>query len=321
MIDPLVIATRGSRLALWQAEYVAGLLRQALAVEVRIAPVRSAGDDLPGSMATSEAVAAAGAGLFTDAVERAVAEGRADLAVHSLKDLPTCSSEGLTVAAIPPRGPAGDVLVCPAGQTLAELPAGAVVLSGSLRRRALLLEARGDVQVAPVRGNVPTRLAKLDAGAGEATVLAEAGLVRLGLDGRIAERLDPEHFAPACGQGALAIQARSDRPELLTALAALDHAATRAAVTAERAFLAAVGAGCAAPVGAHANLAGTVLHLRALVAEVDGTAVIRRRGSAPADEADALGRQLAEEILAAGGRAIIDDLLGRTPPENRKEPR
>lgn len=321
MSDPLVIATRGSRLALWQAEHVAGLLRQALGLEARITPIRSAGDDLPGTMAAAEAVAAAGAGLFTDAVERAVAEGRADLAVHSLKDLPTCSSEGLIVAAIPARGPAGDVLVSREGHALADLPAGAVVLSGSLRRRALVLEARPDVQVAPIRGNVPTRLSKLDAGAGDAIVLAEAGLVRLGLAERIAQRLDPEHFAPACGQGALAVQARSDRPELLAALAGIDDAPTRAAVTAERAFLAAVGAGCAAPVGGYAHPDGDDLHMLALVAEIDGTAVIRRRGTAPATEAESLGRRLAEEILAAGGRAIVDDLLGRTPPGHGKDTR
>src|SRR5450755_1221269 len=238
----LVIASRGSQLALWQARWVAAQL-SAAGHPCRIEIVKTTGDKI-----TDVPLAKVGTkGLFTKEIEEALLDGRADLAVHSLKDLPTELPAGLVLAAVPPREDPRDAVV---GKKLADLPLGAKVGTSSLRRAAQLRQLRPDLQVESVRGNLDTRLRKLDEGQYDAILLAAAGLKRLGWGDRIAEILAPEKMCPAVGQGALAIETRAGS----TAVAALDHADTHIAVMAERAVLAALGGGCQVPIGAYATV-------------------------------------------------------------------
>lgn len=297
----LVIATRGSRLARRQAESVRdALVRQHPGLAVRLEVVRTRGDTT-----RSPADELLQRGLFTSEIERAVAAGRAGLAVHSLKDLPTAPTGGLIIAAVPPREDPADCLVSPAGG-LDDLPPGATVLTGSPRRRAQLLHRRPDLQVAAIRGNVPTRLARLDEGAGDALLLAVAGLARLGLSDRVTQRLDPTDFLPACGQGALALQIRSDDTETARLVAPLDDPSTRASVEAERAFLAELGAGCRAPAGAYVQACGTRMRIRGLVCDVDGRAPVRDELTVePGDDPAQVGRTLARRLLDAGAAEIL----------------
>ena len=303
----LRIGTRGSKLAMWQARRVRELLRQARAgLEADLSIIHTRGDRLPA------AVAAPGpeGGLFTAEIERALLEGRVDLAVHSLKDLPTRVAEGSRLAAFPERADAADALVARGGLTLESLPRGATVLTGSPRRRALLLHSRPDLNVEPVQGNVETRLRKLDELGADALMLACAGLERLGLSDRVAERLDPERFPPACGQGALVVQARADDEEVLACCAAVDDTATRLAVTAERAYLAALGGGCRVPVGAFGRFEGDAqqMALSGMLADPGGTGLLLLtvRGRAATDvEAAELGRRLAGLMRGQGGRRPV----------------
>ncbi len=307
-MKPLVIATRGSELAIRQAELVRDAIVSARpGVEVRIKKVRTAGD----ALVDSPRVSALDKGLFTGAIEDELLAGTADAAVHSLKDLPTELSDGLLIAAVPKREDPADALLSNGGACLNELPSGTVVLTGSPRRTAQVLHLRGDLKVRGVRGNVPTRVRKLrdrDAGA---MVLAVAGLARLGMLGEIAERLDPAEFIPACGQGALAIEARADDTRTLDILAAMEHAATRLAVTAERAFLAGLGGGCLVPAGAYARRGDDGrCAITGMVADADGRRLLRCTISGVLDgeeSAEALGRSLAEELRARGCQAILDD--------------
>src|SRR5437660_7692194 len=240
----LVIASRGSQLALWQAHWVESQLKAA-GHECRIEIIKTTGDKI-----TDVPLAKVGTkGLFTKEIEEALLDGRAHLAVHSLKDLPTELPEGLVLGAVPEREDPRDAMV---GRTLANLPLGAKVGTSSLRRAAQLRRLRPDLQVESIRGNLDTRLRKLDEGQYESIVLAAAGLARLGWSGRIAEFLQPEVMCPAVGQGALAIETRIGED----ACRALDHAPTRAAVTAERAVLSALGGGCLTPIGAYARVEG-----------------------------------------------------------------
>jgi len=293
----LVIASRGSQLALWQARWVERQLTAA-GHECRIEIVKTTGDQI-----TDVPLAKVGAkGLFTKEIEEALLDGRADLAVHSLKDLPTELPEGLVLAAVPEREDPRDAVV---GRRLADLPAGARVGTSSLRRAAQLRKLRGDLTVESVRGNLDTRLRKLDAGQYDAILLAAAGLKRLGWGGRIAEILAPEAMCPAVGQGALAIETRAAGAGF-DACAALDHRDTHAAVAAERGLLAALGGGCQVPIGAHATVDGGRLLLKAMVASPDGSELVRGEAEGAVGEAESIGRNLGAELLDRGARKILE---------------
>lgn len=305
-MSALRLATRPSPLALAQSAAVARLIHSRTGRDVELVTVSTVGDR---SSAPLEQIG--GTGVFTSAVRDELIAGRVDLAVHSLKDLPTAAAPGLAVAAIPTRADARDVLVCAGGRSLADLPDGARVGTGSPRRAAQLRHIRPELTVVGIRGNVGTRLARL---AGDqpldAIVLAAAGLDRLGgelalPDGANVDVLDPSVMIPAPGQGALAVECRSDDLSTVLALTPLDDAATRAAVTAERAALAALEAGCSAPVGVHAVVESDHLDLRGVVAAADGSRVVTHRISGTVDDAVRIGRALADELLAAGAAELM----------------
>ncbi len=244
-----------------------------------------------------------GKGLFTKELEDALLDKRIDLAVHSLKDMPTELPEGLTLAAVPEREDARDAIV---GKTLDELPKGAKVGTSSLRRAAQLKAFRPDLAIENIRGNLDTRLRKLDDGQYDAIVLAAAGLRRLGWGGRIAEIIPVEIMCPAVGQGALAIETRNGQDEAAAVCATLIHEDTFQAVTAERALLAGLGGGCQVPIGAHARVRADRLHLRAIVARPDGGEVIAREAEGPLERAQRIGAQLAQDLLAAGADRLLN---------------
>lgn len=302
------IGTRGSALARWQADHVAGLLHAAYPdLTVEIAIVTTHGDrvlDTPLPLL-------GGKGLFTAELEAALRGGEIDLAVHSLKDLPTDDPAGLTVGAVPQRAAVSDVLVSRDGQPLGDLPDGAAIGTSSRRRAAQLLLYRPDLYIADIRGNVDTRLRKVHDPAGDydATILARAGLERLGRLDEAAEELSLGVMLPAPGQGALGIQCR-DEAGSLALLDPLNHAPTRAAVTAERAFLAALGGGCAVPIAAYARQQDGHLHLQGRVIALDGTQQIdvTGRGDATVEAAQALGAALAADALSQGAGAILEAL-------------
>jgi hydroxymethylbilane synthase len=295
----LRLGTRGSRLALWQASYVAELLRPWCATE--IVEIETAGDqvrDVPLAQI-------GGQGVFTKEIQRAVLDGRVSVAVHSLKDLPTEPVEVLLLAAVPPRGASGDVLIAPGHRSLDRLPAGAVVATSSLRRSAQIQHRRPDLRIVPVRGNVETRLRKLDAGEFDALVLAEAGLERLGLGGRITEHLDPSWMLPAVGQGALGLECRADAAQERELLGRINDAPTHQAVLAERALLRTLQGGCQVPLGASGQVQTGSLTLRAAVLDPQGRRRIEASFSGPAENAEELGRQLALELLSQGAANLL----------------
>jgi hydroxymethylbilane synthase len=292
------VATRGSALALAQARAVADRLS---ADRVEIVAMRTEGDRL----AEARLAAVGGKGLFVREIEEALLRGDVDVAVHSLKDLPAELPRGLVLAAFPERADARDVLVGRRPLRFADLPAGAVLGTSSPRRRALALASRPDLTVEPIRGNVDTRLRKLESGEYDAIVLAAAGLARLGVVPRHAEPLAPEVFVPAVGQGVLAVEARLDDARTLAALRALDHEPTRVCALAERAFLGRLGASCVTPMAAHARLSGHRLVLDAVVASEDGRTVMRESADGEAERAEALGVRVAEALLARGAAAVV----------------
>jgi len=293
----LVIGSRGSQLALWQAKWI-GVRLAELGQETRIEIIKTTGDKI-----TEVPLAKVGTkGLFTKEIEEALLDGRIDLAVHSLKDLPTEVPAGLSIAAIPLREDARDALV---GARLDELPAGANVGTSSLRRAAQLRVVRPDLIIESVRGNLDTRVRKLDEGQYLAIVLAAAGLMRLGWADRIAEILQPEVMCPAVGQGALAIETRREGAAR-EICAALDHGATRAAVTAERAVLASLGGGCQVPIGAHAEVSGSALRLIGVVIAPDGSLMVRKSDLGATADAVKIGRRVGAALLAAGAREILE---------------
>lgn len=293
----LRVATRGSALARWQAERVAALLRRAdPRVEVELVITETSGDrrlDVP-------IWELGGKGVFAKEVQAAVLDGRADLAVHSAKDLPSTTPPGLVLASVPERGDARDALV---GSTLAELPDGAEVATGSLRRRAQLAAVRPDLKFVGLRGNMQTRLAK--AADHDAIVVAAVALERLGLGEHIAERLDTEVVLPQVAQGALGVECRADDEELRARLGAIEHHEARRAVDAERGFLAELGGDCSLPAAAYAVVDGDVVRIRGLLAAPDGSTLLRREESGP--DPEAAGRAVARHLLDHGGA----DLLSR----------
>jgi hydroxymethylbilane synthase len=318
--ETLRLGTRGSPLALWQAREVERLLlaaRPGLRIEREILKT-------PGDRVQDEALFRIGdKGLFTKDVEAALVAGRIDLAVHSLKDLPTALAPGLVVGAVLEREDPRDALVS-AGPWLHELPAGARVGTSSLRRRAQLLSLRPDLRIVDVRGNVSTRLAKTERGECEALVLARAGLLRLGLESRAVEVFEPERMLPAVGQGVVAVEVRGADARARDLAAAIDHAATRLAVTAERALLARLEGGCQVPVGGLAVCVAGGLRLDGLVAALDGRRVVRvSETSRVTSEAEALGlgERAAARLLAGGAAEVLDGIraAGRAVPARREK--
>jgi len=299
----LIIASRGSQLALWQAHWVKQQLA-ALGYPSRIDIVKTTGDKITDVPLAQVGAQVGAKGLFTKEIEEALLEGRADLAVHSLKDLPTELPAGLVLAATPAREDPRDALV---GKRLADLPAGAKVGTSSLRRAAQLRKIRPDLRIEPVRGNLDTRLRKLDQGRYDAIMLAAAGLKRLGWEDRIAEILSPDIVCPAVGQGALAIETGTTG---LLACQKLNHAATHSAITAERALLAALGGGCQVPIGAYATVTGDRLSIQAIVVSPNGVHLVRDRSEGPLADAQRIGRELGEALLAAGADRILESVYG-----------
>jgi hydroxymethylbilane synthase len=251
-----------------------------------------------------------GKGLFIKELEVAMQEDRADIAVHSMKDVPAIMPGGFCLAAILKRGNPADALIAPRSTTLRDLPQGARVGSSSLRRQAQILALRPDITVLPLRGNVQTRLRKLDDGEFDAILLAAAGLERLGLHRRISETLTPDIMLPAAAQGVIGVECRDDQPALSELLARLTHARSATTTTAERAIAATLNASCHSPVASYATLDGTKLTLEALVARADGSEVLRRRSTGDGADAAALGVALAKELLAAGAAEILAESTG-----------
>jgi hydroxymethylbilane synthase len=304
----LVLGTRGSRLAIWQAEWVQAKLREiAPEVTVTLQRIKTSGDkilDVP-------LAKIGGKGLFVKEIEEALLQGTIDLAVHSMKDVPTVLPDGLDIVCVPEREDPRDALISRNGARLDQLPQGARLGTSSLRRQAQLLHRRPDLTIEMLRGNLDTRLRKLRDGEFEAIVLAAAGLKRMGWDGQITEYLPPEVSLPAIGQGALGLEGRRDDAFVRDIVLALEHPPTRAAVTAERALLERLEGGCQVPIAAHATLAGERLHLEGLVASVDGRRLIQDRVEGPAANAREIGRRLGEQLLRGGGEAILSEIYGR----------
>ena len=321
MTPRLRIATRKSQLALWQAEHVAALLRSAHPeLQIELVPLLTQGDRIQ----DRSLAAIGGKGLFIKELEVALENLRADIAVHSMKDVPAELPHGLIIGAVLKRADPLDALVTTSGITrLEDLPRGAVVGTSSLRRQAQIRALRPDLRIEPMRGNVDTRLRKLDAaqesdssaGTGgiagtrmDAIVLACAGLIRLGLESRITARLDPKVCLPAVTQGVIGIECRQNDSRTVEILRPLEHAATRKVMDAERAFAARLGGSCQSPIAAYAELEGERISLRGLVAEPDGSRLLHDTLTGSAEHPAALGGQLAERILAAGAGPLLERL-------------
>lgn len=307
-MNVLRLGTRKSQLALWQAEYVrARLMLTHPGLAVELVKITTTGDRiLDRSLAK-----VGGKGLFIKELEQGLLERRIDLAVHSMKDVTVTLPPGLHIAAVCERADPRDAFVSRRYPELTALPAGARVGTSSLRRTCQLRAACPQLEIVPLRGNINTRLAKLDDGEFDAVVLAAAGLKRLGLADRIRGYLDPDLSLPAVGQGAIGIECRSDDAETNRMLAPLNDAATWTCVAAERAFNARLEGGCQVPVAAYAELQGERLVLRGLVGEPDGSRLLRDAIDGPADKAETLGTRLAERLLARGARRILDKVYGR----------
>lgn len=302
MRSPLLLGSRGSKLALWQAHFIQEAVERLASVEVRIEIIRTTGDKI-----TDVPLAQAGGtkALFTKEIEEALTDSRIDLAVHSLKDLPTELPAGLTLAAIPTREDPRDALISRHGESWDRLGAGARVGTSSLRRQVQLRRLRRDLQIEPLRGNLDTRLRKLDEGQFDAIVVALAGLKRMGWADRATQIFSPKVMVPAIGQGALAIETRANDSELLSMVRRLGDPASEAAVAAERAFLARLGGGCQVPLAAHAEVTGERLRLIGRVVSVDGSQAVEGSEEGPAAEPAEIGKALAEGLLHRGADKIL----------------
>ena len=309
MKNILRIGTRGSKLALWQANWVKQAIeaRQAhLAVEILI--IKTKGDkilDVP-------LAKIGGKGLFVKEIEEALLDGGIDIAVHSMKDMPGDIPQGLCVGAVPERENPFDVLISAHGFCLKDLKIGARIGTSSLRRSAQLFHVRPDLNIVPLRGNLDTRLKKLDSDELDAIILAAAGVRRLGLEDRITEYLDEDILLPAAGQGALCIEIRDNDAKTTAAVSGLDHFRTRRVVLGERAFLHRLQGGCQVPIAAYGKTDGNAIWLSGLVASLDGKNIIRDSVSGPEAEAESLGIQLAERLLSKGADRLLDELLSVT---------
>jgi len=300
------IGTRGSALAMAQATWVQGALRERHeGLDVQIQIISTKGDRVQDRPLHQ----VGGTGLFTRKIERSLLDGEVDVAVHSLKDLPAQMRPGLALAAVPEREDARDVLICPDGHSLDTLPHGACVATGALRRRVQLLQRRPDLKLVGIRGNLDTRLRKVrEHDDLDATLVGAAGLSRMGWLDRATEFLAPERFIPAGGQGALGIQIRADDEATRAVVATLTHAPTERAARAERAFLHRLEAGCQVPVAVHARLDGDVLVVDGLVSSLDASRVVQDTVSGDPADAAGLGDRLADAVLVAGGKEILDGL-------------
>ncbi len=299
-MSALRLGTRGSALALAQSGMVASAITESSGRAVELVEITTAGD-----LSSAPITQLGGTGVFVSALREALVAGEIDLAVHSYKDLPTAPAEGLVIAAVPPREDPRDVLVARDGLTLATLPHGARVGTGAPRRVAQLNALKAGIECVPIRGNVDTRIRKVSSGEVDAVVLAYAGINRLGRIGEVTDVLNPDILLPAPAQGALAIECRVDDTALVELLGALEDPASRAAVVAERALLSALEAGCSAPVGAFAQVKGAQVHLEGSVIALDGSAAVRLAASGPHEDADAIGRRLAGELLDAGATTLM----------------
>jgi hydroxymethylbilane synthase len=307
-VRELVIGTRGSKLALWQAEWVHARLRKlepGLAVSLK--RIKTSGDTILGTpLATI-----GGKGLFVKEIEEALLRGDIDLAVHSMKDVPTRLPPGLEILAIPEREDPRDVLIARNNVSLERLVSGSRIGTSSLRRQAQLLHYRPDLSVQVLRGNLDTRLRKLEAGEYDGIILAAAGIKRLGWSDRVTEYLPPDVCLPAIGQGALALEGRTDDGFVRAVVTRLDHHPTRMAVTAERALLERLEGGCQVPIAAHASITNGTVTLNALIAGVNGRRLVRDSVHGPMRDAHRLGIELAERLLALGGDEILKEIYGR----------
>ncbi len=298
------LGSRGSRLALWQAEHVKGLVEERTGRRVEITRIRTTGDvilDVP-------LAKVGGKGLFVKEIEEALLEDRIDLAVHSMKDVPTDLPGSLTIAAITRREDPRDAFLSAKYPSLRGLPPGARVGTSSLRRQTQLLGIRPDLAIETLRGNLDTRIRKMEEGRYDAVVLAAAGLRRMGWDGKITEYLSEEDSLPAIGQGALGIEIRSDDRETRDAVSFLDHPETSRAVRAERAFLKRLEGGCQVPIACFGRTGGGRIRLRGMVGRPDGSEILRGERSGPASDPEGLGLALAEELLGRGGKEILEEV-------------
>jgi hydroxymethylbilane synthase len=305
-MKPIRIASRGSKLAMVQSEYVRDILKGLSDdLEITIVKVSTRGDrDKSDFLHKSESV-----GFFTSEVENSILDGRADMAVHSLKDLPTAYGAGLMVAAIPQRQSPADALVASAQVTsIEDLPAGTTIGTSSLRRIAQLRHIRDDLKCIPLRGNIETRVSKVASGKVDAIVLACAGLNRLGLADKISAVLPPEEFLPAPGQGALAVQIRQDDNELAELVSQIDDRNSRITAEAEREVLKATHGGCSIPLGAYAKISGDTITIDAMISDIEGKTHIRKSKTTPLEQAKTCAGELAQELLDAGGKEILEKL-------------
>ncbi len=302
------IGTRGSPLAVWQAQWVRSqLLSLHPQHEVQLVKIKTTGDkilDVP-------LAKVGGKGLFVKEIETALLEGGVDLAVHSMKDMPAEVPEGLCIGVVPKRENPFDVLIARNGHAFKDLPEGAHIGSSSLRRGAQVRHIRPDITVHPLRGNLDTRIRKLETQKLDAIVLAAAGVRRLGLEARITEYLSEEIMLPAIGQGALAIEMRQDDEATRQLIAPMDHTQTRVAVESERAYLGRLEGGCQIPIAAYARVVGDTIELTGLIAQVDGSVLLRETIVGAVDKHKELGIELANQLLGKGGRKILDDILGK----------
>ncbi len=301
----LTLGTRGSDLALWQANHVSGLLRDQYSdLDIRIHVIETEGDQIPDAPLWS----AGGKSFFTKEIDRALLEHEIDLAVHSLKDLETQNPPGIVIAAVPERANVSDALLSRSGKSIADLPLGSVVGTGSLRRRAFLLNLRPDLTVKSLRGNVPTRVQKLDSGEYDAIVLATAGLVRLGLKDKISSELPTDVFLPAVSQGALGICCRADDAGTRSLLEKLNDVSAASATTAERALLREIEGGCHAPLGARGLIEDNILTLEGKLCSISGETVLTVSESGFLNQADDIGRRAGQRLLEEGGRDLLTQI-------------
>ena len=307
------IGTRGSKLALWQAGWVQSALYKKdplLSVEIKV--IKTKGDkilDVPLAMV-------GGKGLFVKEIEEALLDGRIDLAVHSMKDMPAEVPDGLCIGAIPQREISQDVLISQNGHSFSELVNGAGIGTSSLRRSAQLLHARPDIVILPLRGNLDTRLKKLESGDMDAIIVAAAGVKRLGFEHKITEYLDENIMLPAVGQGALCIETREKDTDIAQVVDSLNHHETRSVVLGERAFLHCLEGGCQIPIAARGRIEKNIFTIAGLVATVDGATIIRDTMSGPEEDSEKVGVKLAERLLSMGAREILKDLKNNIDESN-----
>ena len=311
MSDPIKIGTRGSKLALWQANWVKSVLAEKFpSHRIELIIIKTRGDKI----LDAPLAKVGGKGLFVKEIEHALLTRQIDIAVHSMKDMPAEIPDGLCIGAVPERENPTDVFISRSGKRFADIDPGSIIGTSSLRRGAQLRHVRPDMVIQPLRGNLDTRLKKLEAGNFDAIVLAAAGVKRLNLEHKITEYLNPDTVLPAIGQGALCIENRNDDPITGPLVQSLDHAPTRIVIQGERAFLNRLEGGCQVPIAGHGKISQNQFSLTGLIAEVDGSQLIKAQKSGPMDASEAVGVDLAEALLAKGADQILEKLKA-IPPE------